>query len=122
VTATTTVTISATWRGKTVQAQLTLRPQVAPASLFLDRTSTTGQEGAWGTVTIASPRNYDVQIPLRSSHPAYAGVPPYVTVPAGVTAGGFMINTQPPPTPTNVTISATGAGVTRTAILTVNGF
>jgi hypothetical protein len=118
----TAVTISATYRGSTVSSPLTLTPQVAPASLTLDRSSAAFQEGASGTVRIASAQSHDVQILLSSTHPSYAGVPPYVTVPAGVTAGGFFVATQPPPSPTTVTISATGAGVTKRATLTVTGF
>lgn len=122
VATTTTVTISATWNGLTVQAQLTLTSQEPPSSLFLDRASTTGQEGASGTVRIASARPHDVQILLGSSHPEIARVPEYVRVPAGVTAGGFLVFTQPPAASTDVTISASGAGVTLTAPLTVHGF
>ena len=122
VSSTSAVTISATYRGSTVKAPLTLTPQVAPTSLTLDRSSAAFQEGASGTVTIASAQSHDVQILLSSTHPAYATVPQYVTVPAGVRAGGFFVATQPPPSPTTATISATGAGVTKKATLTVTGF
>jgi hypothetical protein len=122
VTSNRTVTISATYRGKTVSAPLTITPQVALTSFELDRTTATFQEGAWGTVRIASPQNHDVQIAVSSSHPQYADVPAFATIPAGVTAGGFIINTQPPPAPTNVTITATSGGVTKTAVLRVTGF
>jgi hypothetical protein len=121
VASTSSVTISATYRGSTVEAPLTLTPQVAPTSLTLDRTSASFQEGASGTVRIASAQSHDVQIKLSSTDPAYASVPPYMTVPAGVTAGGFFVSTQPPPTPTTVTISARAAGVTKKAALTVSG-
>jgi hypothetical protein len=41
-------------------------------------------------------------------------------VPAFAAAAGFLIQTSSPASPTVVTISATGAGVTKTATLTVN--
>ena len=39
-----------------------------------------------------------------------------------VVAGGFLVFTQPPAVPTTVTISVSGAGVTKSALLTVNPF
>jgi NAD(P)-dependent dehydrogenase (short-subunit alcohol dehydrogenase family) len=43
-----------------------------------------------------------------------------VTIPAGASSGGFNISTTQVTVPTTVTISVSGAGVTRSATLTVN--
>jgi hypothetical protein len=122
VSATTTATVTATWNGGSVQAQITLTPQVAPATLTISPTTTTGTNGSQGTVTLAAAANNDVQIMLSSSNPAVASVPPFVTVPQFAGGGAFFITTSNPSVPTTVTISASGAGVTKTATLTVNPF
>jgi hypothetical protein len=120
VTTNTVVTITATWHGTSVQAQTTLTPQQPPASLTLSPSSTTGAAGSSGTVTLASPAPNDVELPITSSNPSVAQVNNFVTVPAGSTTGGFNINTVAVPAQTTVTISVSGAGVTKTATLTVN--
>jgi hypothetical protein len=122
VSANTTATVTATWQGRSVQAPITLIPQQAPGTLTLDPATTTGTNGSSGTVTLASPAQSDVQIMLQSSNPAVASVPPFVTVPQFAGGGGFFISTSAVSAPTTVTISATGAGVTKTATLTVNPF
>ena len=45
-----------------------------------------------------------------------------VIVPGGALATGFIIMTRPAATPTTVTISATAAGITKSATLTVSPF
>ena len=122
VTTTTTATITAAWKGGSVSAPLTLTPQQAPGSISLSPTTTDGTNGASGTVTLASPADHDVQILLSSSNPAVATVPPYVTVPRFAGGGGFFVTTSNPSAPTTVTITASGAGVTKSATLTVNPF
>jgi hypothetical protein len=84
--------------------------------------TTTGNAGSSGTVTIAAPQSVDLQLALSSSNPAVAFTNNFVTIPAGVMAGGFLVFTQPPVTPTTVTISVSGAGVTKSALITVNPF
>jgi hypothetical protein len=120
VTATTTVTISATHNGTTVSAPLRLYPQVPPSAVVLDRSSTTGTQGASGTVRIAEAAGRDVHVRLTSSHPQIAAVPPYAQIGAFGVAGSFSIATQAPAVPTDVTISAVGAGVTLTTVLRVD--
>jgi hypothetical protein len=122
VTAPTTVTISATYAGQTVRATHTLWPQQPPSALFLDRTATTGQEGAWATVQIAEAQTHEVQVAVTSSHPEIARPQPYALIPIFGVSGSVMINTQPPAVSTEVTITASGAGVTRTTTLTVHPF
>jgi hypothetical protein len=122
VSTSTTATVTATWNGGSVQAQITLTPQQPPASITISPATTDGTNGSSGTVTLASPANGDVQIMLSSSDPAIASVPPFVTVPQFAGGGGFFITTSNPAVPTTVTISASGGGVTKTATLTVNPF
>jgi len=119
VSAPTTATVTATWQGVAFTAPITLTPQTPPSSLTLDPTTTTGFQGASGTVSLGSTTDTDVQIILSSSNPAVASVPQSVTVPAFAAAASFFVSTTPVSTTTTVTISASGAGVTKTATLTV---
>lgn len=120
VTTNTPVTITASANGISRQAQFTLTPQIAPASLALSP-ATTGSSTCCssGTVTIAAAAPGDTELFLSSSNPSVATVPTAVVVPQGSTAGGFFIQTVVVNTTTTVTISVTGAGVTKTATLTV---
>jgi hypothetical protein len=122
VAASTTATLTAAWKGVSVQSQLVLMPQQPPVSLTLSPTSTVGQSGgSFATVTIASPAALDDTLQVTVSNPAVATmVPGSVTIPAGVTAGGFNIFTVPVSVQTLVTISVTGGGVTLSAVLTLN--
>lgn len=120
VSATTTVTISASWNGATVTAALKLYPQQPPTSLVLDRTETNGTQGAGGVVRIATGQEHEVLMRITSSHPGIAKPQPYAQIGFLGTAGSFSINTEPPATSTEVTISATGAGVTISTTLTVH--
>jgi hypothetical protein len=119
---TTTATVTATWKGASVSALLTLTPQQAPGSISLSPTTTQGTNGSSGTVTLASPADHDVQIMLSSSDPSVASVPPYVTVPRFAGGGAFIVTTSNPSASTVVTITASGAGVTKSATLTVSPF
>jgi hypothetical protein len=120
VSANTPVTVTASYGGASAQAQVTLTPQQPPSSLTLSPTSTTGTDGSFGTVAIASPSSTDQILQVASSNPAVASVPNSVFIPSGSTTGGFNIFTSSVSTQTIVTISVSGAGVTRTANLTVN--
>jgi hypothetical protein len=119
VTANTTVTISASLNGTALQTQLTLTPQQPPASLTLSPTSTSGTAGSSGTVRLAAAAATDTYLFLSSSNPALVGLPPFVQVPQGAFAGGFLISTSPVTATTTVTISVSGAGVTHSATLTL---
>lgn len=120
VTANTLVTISASLNGKALQAQVTLTPQLAPTSLTLNPTVTTSTTGSSGTIRVAAPATSDTLIFLSSSNPSVASVPTTAQVPQGSLTAGFGVFTTPVSAPTTVTISATGAGVTKTATLTIN--
>jgi hypothetical protein len=120
VTAAKAVTLTATWNGQSVQAPLTLNPQVAPASITLSPTTVSGSTGSFATVVLTSAVSYDVQLPISTSNPSVARINNFVTIPAANTNGAFDIFITPVSTTTTVTISVTGAGVTKSATLTVN--
>lgn len=121
VAANTLATITADWNGQTVQGQFTLTPQGQPASLTLSPSSVTGSAGSLGVVTMAAPSTVDQTFQVTSNSPV-ALVANSVTIPAGATSAGFNISTIAPTAQTSVTISVTGGGVTRSAILTVSPF
>ena len=114
------VTITATWRGASVQATTTLTPQPPPTSITLDPTTTSGSSGSFGRVTAADPRDADVTFSLSTSRPDLVRVPGVVIVPQFAAAGGFIIDTVPVSTRTQVTISVSGGGVTLSATLTLD--
>src|SRR5215211_429134 len=113
------VTITATWRGESVQATTTLTPQPAPTSITLDPTTTSGSSGSFGRVTAADPRDADVTFSLSTSRPDLVTIPNSVTVPEFAAAGGFNIGTFAVTTKTLATISVSGGGVTLSATLTL---
>ena len=120
VSVSTPVTITASWRGGQVTRQLVLEPGVAPETWTLDRTTTTGSEGAFARVSVDPVRTTDSSFTVTSSNPQVAAVPPTVTVPAHAAAANVFVTTTSPAAPTTVTLSVSGAGVTRTVQLTVN--
>ena len=119
VSADTPVTITATWRGASVQATTTLTPQPPPTSITLDPATTSGSSGSFGRVTAADPRDADVTYSLSTSRPDLVSIPNAVIVPQFAAAGGFNIGTSPVSTRTLVTISVSGGGVTLSATLTL---
>jgi hypothetical protein len=123
VAADTLATVTANWNGSSVQGQLTVTPPVPPASVTLSPASVTGTAGSSGVITLASPAPPEgAAISLSSSNPAVASVGAGVIVPGGAVSTGFLVMTTPAAVPTTVTISATAAGITRSATLTVNPF
>jgi hypothetical protein len=120
VTTNTTITLSGTLNGTTVQALLTLTPQAPPASLTISPNPASDQNQPNGVVTIASPLSYDLTLPLTNSNPSAATLPNAVTIPTGSTTGGFIITVPYTPTQLQTSISVSGAGVTRSVTLIVN--
>jgi hypothetical protein len=114
------VTITASWRGTSVQASTTLTPQPQPTSITLDPTTTSGSSGSNGRVTAADPRDADITFSLSSSRPDLVQVPSAVIVPQFAAAGGFIISTSAVSTRTLVDISVSGGGKTLTATLTLD--
>jgi hypothetical protein len=92
----------------------------ALSSLTLNPTSVTGGAASQGIVTLsgAAPSGGAV-VMLASSNGAAASVPLSVTVAAGATSASFTVTTTPVSVSTTVNISATYAGLTKTATLTV---
>ena len=89
----------------TLSIDRTGQPQAT--SLMVDPLVVTGGNPVTGTVTIAAvaPAGGTV-VPLSSSHPQYAAVPPSVTVPAGAKTASFPITTSAVPFAFDVTLEA----------------
>lgn len=120
VAAATSVTITASWKGQQVTHQLTLEPGVPPAVWTLDPATTTGSEGSSARVAIDQIQSTDVTFDLTSSNPGVARMAPTVTIPAGSPHAGVLILTTNPAVATTVTLSVSGAGVTKAVTLTVS--
>jgi hypothetical protein len=115
-------TLSATYAGVTKSTTFTANPapSAVPATLTLKPTRVRGGSSATGTVTLtAAAPGGGVAVALSSSNPALASVPASVRVAAGQTSAAFTLATTPTPNGAAVTISASNAGVTKTATLTV---
>jgi len=124
VTTSTSVTISASYAGVTRTAPFTITPQPPPGptltSLTLNPTSVNGGTPSTGSVSLSSAApSGGAVVSLSSSNTAAATVPASVTVSAGATSAAFTVTTLAVTASTSVTISASYAGVTRTAPLTV---
>ncbi len=119
VSATTVATITATWNGVSVSAQLTLTPQGQPASIALSQSSITGGTAAFVTVTTAAAATSDQIFQVTSSSPSIT-VPNSLLMPAGATSARFNISTSSVTSLTQGTIAVSGGGVTRSAVLTLN--
>jgi hypothetical protein len=122
VTVSASVTISASYAGATKTASLTVLPQPLPtiSSLTLNPTSVTGGSPSTGTVTLSGPAPIGgAVVSLSSSSTSTATVPATVTVAAGASSAPFTVNTSAVTTSTPVIISASYAGTTKTASLTV---
>ncbi|HYE15445.1 MAG TPA: YCF48-related protein [Pyrinomonadaceae bacterium] len=89
-------------------------------SLALNPTSVTGTKPSTATVTLTEPApSTGAKVLLSSSDTSAATVPAYVTVAAGTTTKTFTVTTKAVSAPTNVNISATYEGETKTATLGV---
>jgi len=121
VTASTPVTITASYGGGTKTAPLTVTPPSSAtlSSLAVNPTSVNAGSPSTATVTLngAAPTG-GAQV-LLSSNNGVATVPSNVTVPAGASSATFTVNTTAVTTSTLATISATYGGATKTALLTV---
>jgi len=117
------VTLSASYGGATRTTTITVNPgapSAALAALALNPTSIKGGGSVTGTVTLTAPASSSgVTVKLASSNASIATVPPSVVVTAGTTSKSFTIATRRPPKNMTVTISASYAGVTKTAMLAV---
>jgi hypothetical protein len=88
--------------------------------LSLNPTTVTSGNPSTGTVSLNGPAPAGgAQVTLSSSDPSVASVPPTVTVPAGATSATFTVNTSVVATSNTVSISASYAGLTQTASLSL---
>jgi hypothetical protein len=131
VSATAQVTLTATYRGDSKSATLTVRP-IGVESLVLNPTSVVGGSAVTGTVRLeclAGPT--DITVTLSSSNPgAAAPAVGTVIIRVGTVSGTFMVNTSvvaaTTPLPLGATANGTGMGTTLTVTpapsnLLVNG-
>jgi hypothetical protein len=121
VAASTSVTVSASYAGATRTATLTVTRGTVISSLTVSPSTVVGGNPSTGTVTLsgAAPAGGAV-VTLSSSNSSVASVPGSVTVPAGASSVTFPIVTSAVAASTSVTVSASYAGATRTATLTVS--
>ncbi len=90
------------------------------SSVTLNPTSVTGGSSSTGTVTLSGPAPGSGALVSLSSSASAATLPASVTVAAGATSTNFTVSTSAVTTSIPVTISASYAGATKTASLTVN--
>jgi hypothetical protein len=115
------ITLSASYNSVTKTTTLTVNPAAEKlASLALNPTAVVGGNPSSGTVTLTAPAPVGGAIvTLTSSNSSRASVPANVVVAAGTMAQSFTVTTTPVKRNSNVTISASYAGVKKTATLTV---
>jgi len=123
VTTQTLVTVSASYGGVTRTTTVTVNP-AAPfatlAALAVNPASVKGGGSAIGTVTLTAPApSSGVSVALASPNASIASVPKSAVVAAGTIGASFTIATTRPRKSLTVTISASYAGVTKSAALTV---
>ena len=120
VTKLTIVTITARAGGVTANWQLRLTPPPAVDTFTLDPVETASDSRGIIRIPFASILGHDQLVRVTSSNPQVASVPAFATVPASTETGIFFITTSAVTTRTVVTITVTGAGVTRSADLVVH--
>jgi len=116
---TTAGSISASYNGVEKSTTVTVMPP-ALTLLSVSPSTVTGGTTVTGTVTLSAPAPAGgVLITLQSSKPAIATPPSSVTMPAATTSVTFLITTVKPSKNTTVTLTASYAGGSQTATLTV---
>jgi hypothetical protein len=120
VTTSTSSTISASYAGVTLTAPLSVNTAATLSSLTLSPTSVVGGNPSQGTVTLsAAAPSSGVVVTLSSSNTAAATVPASANIASGASSATFPVTTSSVTTSTSSTISASYAGVTDTAVLSV---
>ena len=122
VTSTNMGTLSASYSGVTKTTTVTVNPPLATAlsSVTLNPAAVIGGTSATGTVTLtAAAPTGGATVALASSNTTLAKVPASVVMPAGSTSATFTITTFSARKTATVTITASYAGVNKTAALTV---
>lgn len=116
------IVISAAYAGATQSATLTINPAglPSPVSLTLNPLIVTGGNPSAGTVRISSPAPpAGLVVNLTTDNPFVSQIPAYVVVPSGQTTATFTINTPTLAAEQTATITASAAGVSQSATLTV---
>ncbi len=113
------VTISAVSNSVAQSATLTLVAPYSLTGISINPASQYGGFTAQGTVTLSGPADSAAVVSLESSNTAIASVPASVTVPAGATSAAFPVALQQVAVNTPVIISASMAGASQTAAITV---
>ena len=116
----TVLTITAQAGGSTANWYLELTPSPAPDSFTLDPIETTNGSRGIVRMPLSAMKGHDQILRLTSTNPAVATVPEFVTIPASTETGIFFMETSAVTARTVVTITVTGAGVTRSADLVVH--
>jgi hypothetical protein len=118
VSATTNVTISASYGGNTQATTLTINPLLT--SVFVNPTSVVAGVTSVGTVSLAAAAPAGgISVTLSSNNAAVASVPTSVTIAAGSSNVTFTVTTSAVSSSTVVTLSASYSGGVQTTILTV---
>jgi hypothetical protein len=116
-------TISASYAGETDTAVLSVQTSGSGTvlnSLALNPTNVVGGSTSQGTVTLSAAAPLSgVVVALSSSNTAAAAVPASVSIAPGASSATFTVTTSSVATSTASTISASYAGVTDTAVLSV---
>lgn len=113
------VTITGSAAGVTKAATLTLQPAFALASVSVPPTLTSGQPASVVVKLIGAAPAGGVTVALSSSRPDVVEVPQAIAVAAGAVSAEFTIGPSTVSGPTPVTISASAAGITKTAVTSV---
>jgi predicted secreted protein len=116
------VTLTFTYNGGSITHTLTLLPAVPPSEWTVDLAQTTGSQGAFARVAIAELQTTDQTFTLTSSNPAVASMNTAVTISAGSPHAGVIVTTYAPTVPTTVTLTVSGAGVSKSVTLVVNPY
>jgi len=115
-----TATISASANGVTRSASLTVTASPAVMTLTLSPSTVRGGTASQATVTLNAPApSGGLALTVTSSNTAVATVPTGIRVPAGASSTTFSVQSRTVTTTSSSTISATGGGVRKTAVLTV---
>jgi len=116
------VIIGANYQGISQSVTLTVTPQPAPvlSSISVSPATVTGGNTSQGLITLSAAAGLGGErVTLQSSLPLVAQIPPFLIVPQGSTTATFTIQTTPVINTQAVVITATLAGASKNAVLTV---
>lgn len=121
VTAQTPVVVTAARNGVNRTSVVTITPpSVTIAGLSLNPSAVIGTNDVVGTVTLTgNAPSWGTTVSLASADPSLVTVPTSVVIPAGANQGSFAISTSYLTFDWNVNVTATHAGITRTATLSL---